>query len=63
MLSKYTITILANQLSQEQSRQYCMDLDKKLEQSLRKAFEGMRVSKERQNTIVNTFCNNLLGGE
>jgi len=59
MLSKGSITTIANGLN----RAYCMDLDAKLMNALRAALENRHISVKRQNEIVNTFCNTLLGGK
>jgi hypothetical protein len=52
MINKITFKIVVNELN----RQYCNELDAKLEKSLRSALEDKRISKERQNKIVNDFC-------
>lgn len=57
MLSKSAFKIVVNELN----RQYCNELDAKLEQSLRSALEDKRISKERQNKIVNDFCDAMEG--
>ena len=57
MINKITFKIVVNELN----RQYCNELDAKLENSLRSALEDKRISKERQNIIVNQFCDALLG--
>jgi len=41
--------------------EHCKMMDKKLESSLRAALGGKRIGKERQNIIVNEFCDLMLG--
>ena len=43
------------------ANEHAMELDVLLENSLRKALGGKRISKERQDIIVNEFCNYMLG--
>ena len=59
MIPKRTITDLADNMY----RQYCKELDKKLESSLRTALGSKRISKERQNIIVNEFCDYMQGAK
>ena len=40
---------------------HCRMMDKKLESSLRAALGGKRISKERQDIIVDEFCDLMLG--
>ncbi|MBX4266570.1 hypothetical protein [Clostridium estertheticum] len=51
------IEIRARTLADE----HAIKLDTLLESSLRKALGGKRISKERQDIIVNEFCDRMLG--
>lgn len=59
MLSRGSITAIANGLN----RAYCMELDAKLMNALKAALENRHISVKRQNEIVNSFCDLMLGGK
>lgn len=63
MISKRTFTIIANHIAENLNREYCMKLDKKLMNALKVALEHRHISVKRQNEIVNSFCEVMLGGK
>lgn len=50
------IEIRARELADE----HCIMMDRRLESSLRKALANKRIGKERQQLIINTFCDLML---
>ena len=61
MITKFTLKIVAEELARIKFEEHCTMMDSLLEKSLRKALGNKRISIERQNLIVNQFCDAMLG--
>lgn len=61
MIPRGSMAIIVEELARSKFDEHCKKLDERLEGSLRTALGDKRISKERQNVIVNEFCDCMEG--
>ena len=60
MISKFSITNIANSLADKQFLAWCSELDVEIYKCLDVAFEGEKISLERKERIKNKFADTMM---